>query len=167
MVYYSGKEIYFSTKTYLVGTDDASIVRLPRGVHRYNFTCHLPFLLPESFEASHGFIRYEVEVILEIPWKVDKKFKRQFTVVRHDDLNHNPQLKLPCHSEEIKHFCCWLFESEPLIMTVTLPYSGYAPGQVLHVTVNYFNKSKVEVRRTKISLKRIIRYFRYYCIQIN
>lgn len=161
MIYFSGREIYFSTKTYLVGTDDSSIVKLPPGNHRYNFSCHLPFLLPESFEASHGFIRYELDVVLSIPWKIDKKFKRQFTVVRHDDLNHNPQLKLPCHSEEIKHFWCGFCLSEPLIMTVTMPFSGYAPGQTIHVTVNYFNKSTVDVSRTKILLKRIISYIRY------
>lgn len=159
-VTYDAKDVYINTKTYLFGASGASATEMASGIHRYDFACQLPDLLPASFEASLGHIRYKVEAVLDIPWKLDKKFIVQFTVVRHDNLNDFPDLKLACHSEEIKTFCCCCCKSQPLVMTVTLPYTGYAPGQIIHTTVEYKNRSGIVVERTKIKLQRVIRFNR-------
>lgn len=149
-----------NTKTYLFGSKGGDNIEVSSGTHRYDFACSLPIQLPASFEASHGHIRYNVEAVLDIPWRFDKESKVKFTLARLNNLNDFPDLKLACRSEEIKRFCCLFCESQPLMMTVTLPFSGFVPGQNIHVTINYNNKSDVEVNRTQISLKRIIRYNR-------
>lgn len=149
-----------NTTTYLFGSKGGDNIEVASGTHRYDFACSLPSQLPASFEASHGHIRYTVEAVLDIPWRFDKETKVQFTLVRLNNLNEFPDLKLACRSEEIKRFCCSFCESQPLIMTVTLPFSGFIPGQNIHVNVNYNNTSDVQVDRTRISLNRIIRYNR-------
>lgn len=159
-VHYEGRDVYLNTKTYLYGSSGASAVKMASGTYRYEFACPLPPQLPASFEATLGHIRYNVEAVLDIPWRFDKESKLQFTIVRNDDLNEFMDLKLPCKSEEIKRFWCLCCETDPLIITVTLPYSGFAPGQRILVAVNYANKSGVEVYNTKITLRRVVKFNR-------
>lgn len=148
-------------RTYLFGSRGGDTIEIESGTHRYEFACQLPPQLPASFEASHGHIRYNIEAVLDIPWKFDKETKLQFTLVRVNDLNEFLDLKIPCKSEEIRRFCCLCCESDPLIVTVTLPYSGFVPGQNIHVAVQYNNRSDVEVDSTKIALKRVICFNRF------
>lgn len=131
------------------------------GTYNYEFSCQLPARLPATFRASHGSITYDVEAVLDIPWAFDKQFKLEFTVVRHDDLNNQPGLRIPIKSEEIRRSCCLFWETEPLIMTVTLPCSGFALGQAIPVSIDLVNKSNVDVNRVEIVLKRIIRFVRF------
>lgn len=101
-----------------------------------------------------------MEVVLDHPLSVDTQLKLDFTVVRNDDLNVRPELKVPCVREEIKTFKSFFRKSDEFNMIVTIPQSGYVPGQNIPVTINYINKSSVKVERTKICLKKIIRYIR-------
>lgn len=159
-VYYEGKDVYLNTKTYLFGHDGAPAVEVPSGTHRYDFALQLPPMLPASFEASKGHIRYEIESVLDIPWSFDKEFKLQFTVARNDDLSLDSQLKIPVQMEEIQTFCCLCCQSQPMMMTVSIPRTGFAAGESIPININYINKSDVAADRTKINLKRIIRYTR-------
>lgn len=160
-VYYEGKDIYLNGRNYLFGYHGASSSEIAGGTHRYDFECQLPPQLPASFSSSLGEIVYTVEACLDIPWRFDREFKVQFTVVRIDDLNEFPELKMPCKHERIKKFCCFFCESKPLICTVTIPCGGFVPGESIPVTIRYDNKSDVEVDRTEICLKRTISYNRY------
>lgn len=155
-----GKDIYLDTRTYLFGYQGASSVEIPAGIHRYSFECQLPPLLPASFEASHGHIRYNVKACLDIPWRFDKEFKLQFTVVRKDNLNDFPDLKFPCRNEQIRTFCSFFCRALQLTVTVTIPCGGFVPGQTIPITIEYINRSKVRVVRTKINLIRTIKFNR-------
>lgn len=133
-------------------------MEIPSGTHRYEFSVRMPSEVPASFEALNGHIRYNVEAVLDVPWDFDQEFKLPFNVFRVFDLNFHPELKIPCKSEEIKRFCCCFCQSEPLVMTVTVPQSGFVPGEKILVTVDYDNRSDIAIIRTRISLKRTIRY---------
>lgn len=159
-IHYKGKDVYLNTKTYLFGSEDGNAIEKASGIHKYHFTCLLPAQLPASFEASHGNICYNIEAVLDIPWGFNKYFKLHFALLRHDDLNSLPELAIPSISEEIKQFCCCFCLSDPLIMTVTLPCSGFTPGQSIPIKISYSNKSTVNVVESNISLKRIICYNR-------
>lgn len=128
------------------------------GVHRFDFQYQLPASLPASLKATRGSIRYSFEACLDIPWRFNEEFKSEFTVVRNDDLNKLPELKLPCEKGEIKTFCCYSCKSGPFTMTVIIPYSGYISGQAIPVTVKYDNQSSVQVKRTKINFIQKITY---------
>lgn len=159
-VHFEGKEVYLNSQTYLFGAEGADHFDVQGGIHRYEFSCQLPPSLPGSFKASYGHTSYSVEALLDSPFTFEGEFKLQFTVLRNDDLNLEPQLKLPCTCEEIKQFRCLFCQSDPLMMTVTLPFSGFAPGQLIPITVIYHNKSDVAVSKTKICLQRVIRFNR-------
>lgn len=157
---YEGKHVYIDDKSYLFGNDQAPAVEVPSGVHRYDFALQLPPMLPASLEAPKGHIRYEIEAVLDIPWSYDKEFKLQFTLVRNEDLSLDPQLRLPVDYEEIRTFCCFFCKSQPIILTVCLPRTGYTAGEYIPISINYVNKSDVDASRTKINLKQMIRYKR-------
>lgn len=157
-IQFTGEDIYLSQRNYLFGAPGADAVEVPSGIHLYDFECQLPPQLPASFEASHGHIRYKIEAVLDVPWGFDKECKIQFTVIRNDDLNLFPELLVPMVDEHFKRFCCLFCKSEPLIMTVNLPHSGYIPGQNLPIHVRYKNQSNISVRKTNIKFKRITRF---------
>jgi hypothetical protein len=159
-VHYHGEEIYLNSRTYLMGHQGRSAEQIPAGIHRFTFETILPQTIPGSFEGTFGNIRYNVEACLDIPWRFDKEFKVQFTVVRKDDLNQFPELRIPCKNEQMKRFCCLFCESDPLMVTVTIPCGGFTPGSTIPIMIEYMNKSNVQVERTKINLKRIIKFNR-------
>ena len=158
LVTYIGKEVLLNSIYYLFGHAGAVAVEVPSGTHRYKIKFQIPDLVPASFEARQGKICYHVEAVLDVPWGFDKEFKVKFKVARNDDLNHQPELKLGSHNEEIKRFCCLGCESDPLIVTLKLPFIGFVPGQGIPYDIKYVNKSDVAVCETKISLRRVIRY---------
>lgn len=160
-----GEDVYLDTTTYLFGEAGGALIELPSGIHRYAFSCPLSPLLPQSLDGKFGNISYTCEAMLDVPWNFNEQFKTDFTVVRHDDLNESPDLKIPIKSEEDHTFCCFCFESDPVFMTVTIPRSGYVPGQNIPVTVEYVNKSSYEIEDTRIYLKRNIE-FRRFCLNI-
>lgn len=158
---YEGKNVYISNKMSLFGNPNGEPIELPSGVHKYDFQFPLPALIPPSFEGTYGNIRYRIEAELNVPWAFDKEYKLQFTVVRRDELNSLPELKIPIQMEEVEKFCCWCCESDPLMMTVTVPFGGFVPGQDIPIKVSYVNNSDVDVEKTEISLIRIITYNRW------
>lgn len=146
---------------YLIGSKHEDATLLPQGSNRYDFDCPLPPQLPATLDGKHGSIRYTVEATLDVPWGTGSgldETKEQFTVGRYDDIQEFPDLMIPSESEEIYNFCCFCVTSKPVTMTVTLPATGFTPGQTIHFTVSFNNKSGVEVDYTEIHLKRNIWY---------
>lgn len=132
---------------------------IPAGVHSYNFECFLPTQLPASFEAKHGSIRYEVKSKLDIPWAIDKEGKRPFTVARVDDLNLDPRMRLPIANEERKPiYWCIFCRGDPCIITVKVPQSGYASGELLKYKLDLDNRSNVDISDSRITFVRVISY---------
>lgn len=160
-LHFEGKDVFLTWRTCLLGGEAEYDIELQRGVYRYNFECQLSPLLPASIKASHGYIRYSVDVLLEIPWNINKEFKQTFSVVRRDDLNFQPELMIPVKFRETKRFGFFLFQSEPLEMTVFLPFTGFVPGQSMRITIAYNNKSNTTVSLTQICLRRVIRFNRW------
>jgi hypothetical protein len=157
-VYYEGQEIFLNSKTYLFGHHGAEAKEIQPGIHRYNFSCQLPDMLPYTMDARHGNISYSVEAKLDIPWKFDKETKVPFTVLRHDDLNIYPELRIAQKMEQVKNFCCLFCRSGPLMLTVSVPCCGFAGGNRVPIRIEYINRSNVEVESTKVKLKRIISF---------
>lgn len=159
-VMYRGRKEYLSTIHYLFGRKDGEAEKIEAGVHTYSFSCFLPPELPYSVEVAHGSIRYKVEANLDIPWGIDDKMIKNFTICRHDDLNCSPQLKIPCQGEDMETFCCLFCESEPLLFEASIPHSGYTLGETIDVLIKIINKSNATVSRCKIELLRNIKYTR-------
>ena len=131
---------------------------LAPGIHRYNFSCQLPPQLPTSFESKYGYIRYQIKVEMERPWKFDIKFCFAFTVIKVLDLNYeSPALRSPLKTESTKTFFFGL-GSKALFVSVEIPLSGFVAGQAVPISVKINNESNVDVEEVKASLKKYIHY---------
>lgn len=116
-------------------------------------------MLPTSFEAKYGYIRYTVRVALERPWKFDLTYKVAFTVLKQQDLNYeNPTLRIPTKLEDTKTYCCGICRMNPLLLAATIPFSGYVAGQTVQVDIDINNHSRLDVEMLKVCLIKIIKY---------
>jgi Arrestin (or S-antigen), N-terminal domain/Arrestin (or S-antigen), C-terminal domain len=149
---YSGEEKHINYLTYLVGDKDGD-VELPVGIYTYKFNYSLPSAVPYSVDGEFGHIRYKVEANLDIPWTlIDLSAKVPFTVVRHENLNIYPELRMPQEQEEIKKFCWALCDKNPLTVKARLFKTGFALNEDVQVVVEYCNKSSSAVEKTIVSL---------------
>lgn len=143
----------------MFGSKDGAIEEIPAGTTTYDFSCLLPLHIPATVSGKNGSIRYKVETNIDIPWALDLKAKNVFTVIRNDDLNIFPDLKIPVEVEEIKIFCCFCCKSQPLLMRLRIPKGGFVLGEQIPVSIDMINKSTVEIDKTTLKLKRIDRAF--------
>lgn len=151
---FRGEERFINYSTYLFGDKDGETLEIPSGSYVYKFACHLPPNIPYSCDGEFGSIKYKIDAKLDIPWIIcDLQEKINFTIVRIEDLNNIPELKLPQEVEDVKKFC-WGFcgGSNPLIVTVRVPKSGFALGENVYMTIKYRNDSSYTVEHTMVTL---------------
>ncbi|XP_043652431.1 arrestin domain-containing protein 17 [Drosophila teissieri] len=154
-----GREDYIASKTFLVGSNLSSQVSIEAGIHTYNFVCLIPTECPSSFEGAHGRVRYMTNVTLVRPWKFDQNYTRCFTVLKVMDLNFDsPLLRVPAHSETSKTYCCWPCRSDPLALQLTVPQTGFVPGQNVPISVLVTNDSHIPVEQLLISFVMLVTY---------
>lgn len=151
---FRGEEKHLELVTYLMGSKDSEAAEVRAGIYTYKFECLLPENVPYSVEGKHGHIRYKVAANLDIPWAFDLQEEKPFSVVRNEVLN-SEILRSPCEFEEIKVFCCWFCKSQPLVLKVRLPKTGFGLGEKVPIFVEMVNNSSTNVSRTNFSLKRI------------
>lgn len=134
-------------------------IEIEAGFYQFNFQAILPPLLPTSFEAKHGSIRYLINVVIDRPWKFDLTYKVAFTVLKQLDLNYeNPALKVPTKMEVFKTFYCGFCKTAPLYIAASIPMSGYVAGQLVNVSIEINNESSIDVEDIKVTLKKFIFY---------
>lgn len=153
---FHGQQSYLDNEVELFGSKESEPVEISVGTHVYTFECLLPENIPSSAEGKRGHIRYKVEATLEIPWAFDIHAKKELKVTRIEDLSKlSADLGSPCEQEEIKVFCCWLFKSDPLIVRMRLPKSGFALGETIPVHVEVINNSSTSVAFTSFTIERV------------
>lgn len=153
---YSGEQQFFNYVKDLFGTKHGMVMEMETGEYVYPFEYELPNNLPYSTEGKYGEIYYGIKVLLSIPHELDKELRFPITVIRYEDLNTKPLLKYPKREETTKTYCWfWMccLESSPLLLKVTIPFSGFCPGQKVPIYIVIDNQSHVNVKCTKITLK--------------
>ncbi|KAH8280915.1 hypothetical protein KR054_004488 [Drosophila jambulina] len=156
---YNGYEKYLSSKVYLLGSETSSEMSLEPGVRTYNFACQIPIHCPSSFEGTHGRIRYMVDVNIIQPRKYDSIFTRPFTVVQVMDMQtYQSVSQVPVQARSEKTFGVWPFRSSPLSLELTLPQTGFVPGQTVPLKVLVGNESSIRVHEMKVGLAMMITY---------
>lgn len=149
-VSFSGEEIYLDSKIYLFGHRCAELTQMAPGSHKYIFKVDLPQLLPATIKGSHGGIEYKVHAFLDVPWTFDQEVKVPFTLVQ--NLNDYPELKVPLKQEEVKKISCFLCVGASCFITVSIPYGGYAVGQLIPIKIEYINQTESDIRYTNVKL---------------
>lgn len=70
-------------------------LHLEPGEYNYDYQIRLPIGLPTSIEASIGYIRYGLQVVLDRKrFSPDQKFAETFTVIRPLNLNYDTVLRV-------------------------------------------------------------------------
>lgn len=156
----SGEQQFFHYVRDLFGKKHGNIMEVSAGEYVYPFEYELPNNIAYSVEGKYGEIYYGIKVVLDIPHDIDKEVRLPLTLIRYEDLNTMPLLKYPKSDEVSKTFCsfcfcCCCFRNSPLILTASIPFSGYVPGQMIPIAIEMNNQSHVDVKATKISLKAV------------
>lgn len=160
-VYFSGEEYVFYQVFYIVGGTDER-VELKVGYQEYPFKTTLAISLPSSHEGSDGSIRYSIKAILDRPWKHDNKVFLPLTVVKWVDLNSYPATTTAVTLEDEKTYGCLCCKAGPLVVKVTLPQTGYVPGEVIAVSLKVKNTSRVRVASIDVDLQKNLEYVASY-----
>ncbi|XP_053691032.1 arrestin domain-containing protein 1-like [Sabethes cyaneus] len=156
-VSFKGREDYFNTISYLVGSDVGNPLEIVAGSYNYPFSVIIPANAPASMEGTFGHIRYMIQLTLERPWKHDIVNTAPFTVKLDSDLNLlSETLALPTKAETVTSFYFGL--TEPLVLTATTPRSGYAPGEVIEMIMHVNNQSIVDIKTILVKLQRVDTY---------
>lgn len=156
-VHYNSSETYYSREYRVWGNGEKN--ELPPGTHQFNFSFLLPNGIPSSFESSTGQVRHCCKAKMDIPWGIDKKAKRPYSVNTLLDLNRDPQAQMPIEYNEHKYLCCFWCRSGPLSMVVRIPRSGYVPGQKILLNAECSNMTRNKVSYSKASLKQKVTFY--------
>lgn len=149
---YRAHDQYLSSRTYVLGREGGDSIDLHPGTYSYNFQVALPHQLPSSLEGEYGHIRYQVVVTIDRPWRFDNVFKKPFTVLYSLDLNRDFTYKTPIFLEDEKTFCCMCCQSGLLVAKLSVPFSGYAPGQKVPFVFKVENESTVDCENIRVKL---------------
>lgn len=154
-VLYHGEQVFIKSSNYFFGKEGAEPIEVSAGVHLYKFSNRIPANAASSVEGKFGYIRYKIEVNLDIPYAKDLRSEQTFVVVRHEDLNRYQELKIPSEVEDAQTFCCFLCESDPILIRLSTYKSGFILGERFEVKVDIINRSGVNFPNSLVSLNRV------------
>lgn len=151
---FDGEEVYLNSTTYLFGYHGAEAVQMAIGVYSYNFMVDLPKPIPETLASSLGCIQYLIEVVLEVPWGFNKDVKKPFTVMRFDNLNDHPDLRVPLEQKNSRVFYTFRCQSGRCNFIVSIPHRGFSAGQAIPIKIECENNSQTDINQIQFKLTR-------------
>lgn len=128
---YTSSEVYVNVRQTLWTADQSPNGRLPPGQHSFPFGFDIPPDAPSSFESIEGSIRYELQGrigtgLLKFDERIEVRVPVQQVVGISD-----PHLLQPVCQEVQKRVGCLLCTSAPIVLTITVPKTGYCVGETL------------------------------------
>uniref|UniRef100_A0A2A4K6V2 Arrestin C-terminal-like domain-containing protein n=1 Tax=Heliothis virescens TaxID=7102 RepID=A0A2A4K6V2_HELVI len=155
LIKYVGREEYFNSNVELAGGSGAGVSHLPAHGQDFPFKFLIPSEAPSSFKGERGEVVYSMtaNLIFADPSLQNESVTKNFQVVAPFDLNMgSPKIRQPINLEFEEVYGCDCFCSpDPMNIRVSLPISGYCPGQVIPVSFEVDNQSSVEI--TKITFQ--------------
>lgn len=150
---FRGEEVFIHFTKEVFGSNVEHQPKLSEvGNHSFPFTYQLPLNLPYSVESEFAIIRFWIKAKLIIAWGSDLDHLIPFNVIHKDDLNLFPELKKPIEIEKITNLSAYSCYKKPLNITVKLDKTGFACGENVRVTIEYQNKTNIQVINTLIEL---------------
>lgn len=155
IVDFDGRIDYMNSRTYLAGSQAGEIFDLPIGNYTYTFQCELPAHIPSSFNGQLGHISYNIKVMIDHPWGLENTFTVPLTIIRPHDLNVEPQLKVASTFDMSKTFFCFPCKSDPLHIAITIPKTGYIPGEKIVIRSQINNATSVKINSMEYVLRQM------------
>jgi len=146
-VVYRNKEQYLDYSNILLATDTAT--ELSVGNHEFPFSVPLEANIPSSFEGKHGHVRYKVTASIDDPQKKTEHF---FTVLTPYDLNKDQDAQLPINEKKDKTPTTLFGKSDPISATITIPRTGFVPGERIPVDAEILNQSSTKIKNTTLRI---------------
>lgn len=116
------------------------------GTFNYPFTFQLPPNLPSSFMNNHGYIRYGVKAVVDIPWAMDYEDKMYFEVASPIDLNTFPmECFQPVSRSDSKTVCCWCCAQGEISLDININKTAFVPGENVKLFMTLTNMSNSNV----------------------
>ncbi|EZA61081.1 arrestin domain-containing protein 2 [Ooceraea biroi] len=156
-IYYAGRETYFHVTYPVLAKSKDGMAYIPAGLNRYPFHIQIPLNIPCSFEHKYGYIRYTIKAIIDRPWRFDHECKAAFTVITIYDLNAHRERCISLHDEVCKNFytlCCF---DGTMNVEITIPTTGFVPGQYIEVTLGLRNNNNI-VQRVCAKLEQFLQF---------
>ncbi|KRG06438.1 arrestin domain-containing protein 3-like [Drosophila mojavensis] len=150
-----------ATETYLTyRTEIFGKGKLPKGQHTFAFAIPLPSHCPSSISSKFGRVWYELSLVIERKWKVNRIHKTPIDVVQPYDLSSDPKSLVPIEHEAIRKLWRWPFRPGIINLCLKVPSGGYSPGQKMNYTLDVHNKSKrIDVKSYTVTLVQESEYF--------
>ena len=153
---YTSSEVYVDVRQTLWTADQSPDGRLAPGQYSFPFRFDIPSSAPSSFEGTVGSIRYELHGrigtgLLKFDHKLAVRVPLQ-QVVRISE----PRLLQPARQEVQKTVSCLFCTSAPIVLTVTVPKTGYCIGETLPVHVSIENGSSYQITMTATLCQRVV-----------
>ncbi|KAH7704976.1 Protein ARRD-11, partial [Aphelenchoides avenae] len=127
--------------------------KIPAGHRVFPFSFTLPTNIPPSFEGNHGFIRYYCKATIDRPWyKFNDHAITVFGVMPWFDLNTLPDAARPMLREITKNVGVLMFKHGRVSASVTIPKTGFVPGEGMPVSFAISNTSSKEVKCLEVKL---------------
>lgn len=95
----------------------------------------------------------EAEIKTQLGYEIFTKLP--FTIIRFEDLSKRVDLMDRKYEENITTLCCMSLKTKPLILTASIPFSGFTSGQNIRATIFVDNRCGFDVFEVVISLKRV------------
>uniref|UniRef100_A0A914XY31 Arrestin C-terminal-like domain-containing protein n=1 Tax=Panagrolaimus superbus TaxID=310955 RepID=A0A914XY31_9BILA len=115
---------------------------LEAGNHEFPFEFTIPEDAPPSMDEGQGKVRYSIKASVETPWTIKSEAKAEFIVLPYLNLNAYSKLDEPRISKIEKGR---LLSSKQITATVSIPKTGYAPGEVIPIKVEKNKQSVLSI----------------------
>uniref|UniRef100_A0AC35GKH9 Arrestin C-terminal-like domain-containing protein n=1 Tax=Panagrolaimus sp. PS1159 TaxID=55785 RepID=A0AC35GKH9_9BILA len=112
------------------------------GIHEYSFEFTIPEDAPPTMDEGQGKVQYSIKAIVDTPWAIKSEAKAEFFVLPYLDLNAFNNLDEPRTATIEKSR---LLSSNCITATVSIPKTGYAPGEDIPVSVEIYNETSLDV----------------------
>ena len=128
---------------------EVSTGQLSIGVHTFPFSFHLPENIPSSFQTVYGQIKYEIETrIMRTGRTIKALLKVENRMPRTDILSE------PITASRTKRLKFLFWKRGSITATVSLPRTGFSPGEVIPISVNICNESSRQIRIASVLKRR-------------
>ncbi|KAL1256752.1 hypothetical protein QQF64_012297 [Cirrhinus molitorella] len=138
---YSEERKFLSLSKTLVATTGTQYPILDSGTYEMPFDLQLPQNhLVSSFSGKHGHVYYMVQAVLKRPFHESQRVCRELRIISHIDVSV-PTLISPVSQTCKKMIGCWIFNSGPISLTVSINRQGYCSGESIPIYALIENRS--------------------------
>ena len=153
---YTSTETYVNLFNTLWSSKQSPDGKLATGQYSWPFDFKIPTKAPSSFEGTVGKIHYTL--LSKISHKVtkpDHTEELRLSVLQPVKITDSHLLK-PKHQEVQKTICCLCCASQPIILTVAVPKTGFCAGESFQLHASLENGSNCQVTVAASITKRVV-----------